>query len=356
MLQDAPRSAVLGPVRTSTLKRIPQKAEPGGSEALRVGEELRDARLALGYSVEEMAARLRIRRPYLDALEEGRTGDLPGLAYVLGFVRSYAAALGLDAEEMARRYRDLPGAGVGRPTLVFPEPVPERGVPMGRVAALGAVCAVLGYVAWFNMSGAGDRSVDVVPPVPPRLEAAADQGRAQLGGRGEAGALPLAALPPPGGLPPVLPAPGANTAAQAATVPAAPPAIPATPAPTAAPAAPPTPPAIVVPGVPDGTRIVLRARAGMPEGAWVQVRDTRSGAVVVSRVLRPGEVWPAPLREGLVLDTGKADGLEILLDGQPSPFLDGQVGVRRNIALDPERLRSRSSAPTAAAAPPAPRN
>jgi cytoskeleton protein RodZ len=345
-------------VKTATLKRIPRRAEPGGSEAVRVGEELRDARLALGYSVEEMAARLRIRRAYLDALEEGRTGELPGLAYVLGFVRSYATALGLDAEEMARRYRDLPGAGAVRPKLVFPEPVPERGLPMGRVAAVGAVAAVLGYVAWFNMSGAGDRAVDVVPPVPPRLEAAADQGRSQLGGRSEAGALPLAALPPPGGLPPLLPAPGANTAAQAATVPAAPTAIaaaapPPTPAPAAAVAAPPAP---AIPGVPDGTRIVLRARVGMPEGAWVQVRDTRSGAVVVSRVLRPGEVWPAPLRDGLVLDTGKADGLEILVDGQPSPFLDGQVGVRRNIALDPERLRSRVSAPTAAAGTSAPRN
>jgi cytoskeleton protein RodZ len=73
--------------------------------------------------------------------------------------------------------------------------------------------------------------------------------------------------------------------------------------------------------------------------------------VLVNRVLRPNEVWAAPLREDLLLDTGKADGLEILVDGQPQPTLEGLVGVRRNIALDPERLRQRLVPATAAATP-----
>jgi cytoskeleton protein RodZ len=107
--------------------------------------------------------------------------------------------------------------------------------------------------------------------------------------------------------------------------------------------------------MPDGTRIALRARPGNPEGAWVQVRDPRSGQSLLNRVLRPGEAWPVPVRDGLLLDTGKADGLEIIVDGQPSPVLEGQVGVRRGIALDPERLRGRPGPAQAAAAPvPAP--
>jgi hypothetical protein len=43
----------------------------------------------------------------------------------------------------------------------------------------------------------------------------------------------------------------------------------------------------------------------------------------------------------LLLDTGKANDLEILLDGQPQPTLEGVVGVRRNIVLEPDRLRQR---------------
>lgn len=355
------------------LKRMPRQNDAGGIDAARVGEELRDARLALGLSVDEMAARLRIRRAYLHALEEGRIGDLPAVAYAVGFVRSYAAALGLDADEMVRRFRDLAGAAAkARPTLVFPEPVPERGMPAGMVVVVGAVMAVGAYVAWFNWTGAGNRTVDAVPPVPTRLEQAAEQGRAHLPSRdtarNDAGALPLAALPPPGGMPPAPPVPavpsitagttlpptsthGANTAAQAATVlaPPAPPVI--APAPPPPPA---TPVAVSIPGLPEGTRIALRARLGMPEGAWVHVRDPRSGQVLLNRVLRPGEAWAVPPRDGLVLDTGKADGLEIILDGQPTPVLDGLVGVRRNIVLEPERLRQHLVPAATASAAPAP--
>jgi cytoskeleton protein RodZ len=111
------------------------------------------------------------------------------------------------------------------------------------------------------------------------------------------------------------------------------------------------PPASPAAGLPDGTRLVLRARAGNPDGAWIQVRDPRSGQVLVNRVLRPGEAWPVPVRDGLLLDTGKADGLEIILDGQPQPMLDGLVGVRRNIALEPDRVRQRIAPAQAAATP-----
>jgi cytoskeleton protein RodZ len=122
---------------------------------------------------------------------------------------------------------------------------------------------------------------------------------------------------------------------------------PAAPAPAAtAPAA----PATAIPGVPEGTRVVLRARPGSGDGAWVQVRDPRNGQVVLNRVLRPGEAWPVPVRPGLLLDTGKANELDILLDGQPQPTLEGLVGVRRGIALEPDRLRQRLVPATASPA------
>lgn len=323
------------------LKRIPRKPDSTGAEAARVGEELRDSRLALGLSVEEMAQRLRIRRPYLEALEEGRIADLPGAAYAVGFVRTYSVALGLDADEMVRRFRDLSGAAVTRKTdLVFPEPVPERGMPAGGVIGIGAVIVIGAYVAWFNWTGGGNRTVDVVPPVPPRLEAAADQGRSQLPGanasRGD-GALPLAALPPPGGVT----APG--TAAQAATVPPPPP--------VAAPA--PAPPPPLIAGLPEGTRVALRARANSGDnGVWLQVRDPRNGQVLLNRVLRAGEHWPVPPRDGLLLDTGRADALEIVVENTLSPALEGIIGVRRNVSLDPDRLRQRLVPATASNAPP----
>lgn len=335
------------------LKRLSRQGDYDRADAARVGEELRDARQALGMTLDEVSQRLRIRRPYLEALEEGRVSDLPGMAYAVGFVRTYAGGLGLNADDLVRRFRDVSGAGAARkPKLVFPEPVSERGMPAGIIVVAGAVCAIGAYVAWFNWAGNGSRVVDVVPPVPPRLEQAVEQGRSQLPAREallrpEPGNLPLAALPPPGGFAPVGSPPPANAAAQAATLPTAPP-----PSAPVSEAPPPAPPFADIQGIPAGTRVVLRPRATTREGAWVQVRDPRAGQVVLNRVLRPGEAWPVPVRDGLVMDTGKADSLEILVDGAASPVLTGAVGVRRNISLDPQRLMQPLPTPTAAAPAP----
>ncbi|MBL6077747.1 helix-turn-helix domain-containing protein [Belnapia sp. T18] len=284
-----------------------KRPEPTAGEAARLGEELRDARFALGLSVDDIAASLRIRRPYLVALEEGRVRDLPAPAYAVGFVRTYARALGLDEDEVVRRFREASGPVVQRKTdLVFPEPVPERGLPAGAVILGGAVLAVGAYIGWYQWSGSGDRTVDAVAPVPPRIEQAARLEPA-----------PSLAAPPPSPMAPPAPSP---TTAQAAPVPPLAPAA----APPAAPAA-----------APEG-RILIRARSE----SWIQLRDRGTGTVILNRVLRPGETYAVPPREGLLFSTGNAGGLDILVDGQPVPALGGAQPVRRDLLLEPERLKS----------------
>ena len=67
---------------------------------------LRAYREAYGQSQQEVADNLRIRRIYIEALEDGNYGELPGEAYASGFVRSYAQYLGLPAPDMSQRFRD----------------------------------------------------------------------------------------------------------------------------------------------------------------------------------------------------------------------------------------------------------
>ncbi|MCA3363962.1 MAG: helix-turn-helix domain-containing protein [Roseomonas sp.] len=280
-------------------------------EAARVGEELREARIALGVSVEDAATQLRINKRYLMALEEGRVKDLPGAAYAVGFVRSYATALGLDADDAVRRFRDMSGASVAKSgDLVFPEPVPRRGIPTGVLAALGMALAMGGYVAWYQWSGRGERVVDTVPPLPPRLERAAE-------------------------------------ATAGRDAPAPPVAEPLAQPPTPVAATPPPPPLRIDP---DRPRIVIRAKGE----SWVQIRDNAANLVLTDRVLRAGETVEIPNRPGIVLTTGRAENLDILLDGQEvDPF--GGPGVRRNIVLEPDRLRTPPAPAAAPAATPAPR-
>lgn len=279
------------------------RTENSPQEAARVGEELREARIALGVSLEDAAAQLRINKRYLQALEEGRVKDLPGAAYAVGFVRSYATALGLDPDEAVRRFRDVSGTAVAKSgELVFPEPVPSRGIPTGILAAIGVAIALAGYIAWYQWSGRGARVVDSVPPLPPRLERAAEA------------TAPLEAPPTPAVEPP---------------------------APTPAPVAAPPPPRID----PDKPRIVIRAKGE----SWVQIRDNQANRVLTDRVLRAGETIEIPNRPGIALTTGKAENLDLLLDGQEVEAFGGP-GVRRNIALEPDRLRP----PPAQATSPAP--
>jgi len=276
-------------------------------EAARVGEELREARIALGVSIEDAATQLRINKRYLQALEEGRIKDLPGAAYAVGFVRSYATALGLDADDAVRRFRDMSGTAVTKSgDLVFPEPVPRRGIPTGVLAALGLALAMGGYIAWYQWSGRGERVVDAVPPLPPRLERAVETPDTQ-----ETPAAPVVVAPAPA------------------------------PAPAPVPVAAPPPPVID----PDKPRVVIRAKGE----SWVQIRDNPGNRVLTDRVLRAGEIIEIPNRPGIVLTTGKAESLDILVDGQGvDPF--GGPGVRRNIVLEPDRLRP----PPAQANTPAP--
>jgi cytoskeleton protein RodZ len=81
--------------------------EPGVSEPRgELGTWLQEAREAQGLSLDEVEAQTRIRRTFLEALEEGNYRILPGEVYVRGFLRNYAVHLGLDPEGIRRRYRE----------------------------------------------------------------------------------------------------------------------------------------------------------------------------------------------------------------------------------------------------------
>lgn len=310
------------------MKRI-ARPDLTAAEATRLGEELREARMALGVSVADMAERIRIRRVYLIALEEGRLKELPGQAYVVGFLRNYANALGLNTDEVLRRFREV-SVPTGKADLVFPEPVPSRGVPAGAVILAGAVLAVAAYVGWYNFSGGTTRVVDAVPPLPPRLEQIVPEPPP----RTPDNQLAAVAPPSPGSAPAGAPAPNAARSVTLAPPPAGTPQAPAA-APTTTPGAAGTTAPPAAPG-PEVSRITLRSRSD----SWMQLRDTRERRVIADRVLRAGETFSVPGREGLVLTLGRADAVELLVDGNAAPALTGAVGIRRDIPMDPDRLRA----------------
>ncbi len=279
--------------------------------AARVGADLRAAREKFGWTLADMSAHLRIRIPYLEAIEDGRIGDLPGNAYAVGFVRAYAQSLGLDPDEIARRFRSE-AAEVNRKTeLAFPAPVPERGVPALAVVLVGAIIAVGGYAAWYRMSGDQHPSHEVVQQVPDRL-------------------VPLVTTKPDpvaDAVPSATPAPTATatttpTPTPSPTMPAAV----ATPA-TATPSVPPRP---------DGGRIAIHAKTNL----YVEVKDN-TGAMVFHHRFKPDEtedIPPAPPGKTLIMATEDAGGTELVVDGVTAPSLGPDKKFRRDLTLDPDAI------------------
>lgn len=341
-----------------------EAGEPSG-----LGRALRRARLGQGHDIPEIAASLRIRPEYLEALEAGDHAKLPGRVYAIGFVRSYSSFLGLDSAVAIERFK-AEAVSLDHAHLLPPTPPPEGRVPGGALLFVSLIGAAVLYGGWWILSAEERRLPEIVASVPDRLQRLVDSAVESGGGmlvrlpRAEQAIVPgsaSAAAPVPAA---AVPAPAEPSAPQPVAQPASPQAVASVPEPRPAEAeeaeaaeddegsrpapeyaqaaAPPTEPSVATlpqaapPPVDSGAgRIVLRAR----EENWVQLRDS-SNAPVMTRVLKPGDILKVPERNGLTLMTGNAGGLDILVDGETVPSLGGPGQVRRNVALDAERLKA----------------
>ncbi|HTZ70696.1 MAG TPA: RodZ domain-containing protein [Acetobacteraceae bacterium] len=326
----------------------PARPDLPQAPAARLGAELREARRQQGWDLAQLAGSLRIRQTYLEAIESGRISDLPGTTYALGFVRAYASALGLPAEDAARRFRAEAEQVHGRPALRFPAPVPRQGVPVGALTLLGAVILAGAYGGWYWVTEHRAAKVEVVPPIPDRLQPA---GPKPAPSPQVATILPNTA--PPAAVPPApptaTPAPSSPTPQPA---PATPPQTTAVAPPQPAPAT--TAPAVVpqaTPVTPAGARIVVKATAD----AWITVKQP-NGPPVLNKLLHAGDTWSVPTdKTGLLMTTGNAGGTEIDVDGAPIPGSLGTSGmVRRDVPLDADLLKSGNLPPPKPKAKPHP--
>lgn len=340
-----------------------QASGAGATAAGRVGDELRARREALGWDLGEIASALRIRLPYLEAIERGDLKSVPGNAYALGFLRSYANILGLDPEPLCRRFRSESRDVNRKPELAFPAPMPERGVPAGAAVLVGLVVIGLVYAGWYHLSSHVTVPAQSVPPLPaPAVTAggAPTPPTAQQPSPAVASVLPDGqAARPPSVLPPAPAETSVPAPLPAAPAPAAvPQTVQTAPQPTPQPVPQPAPPPSVTtqatpqtPAVAPG-EVALVAKAA----SWVQVR--RDGHVLYDHTMQPGDRWVLPPGAGqAVMTVGNAGGLAIATGGVEAPVLGRDGAVLRNVKLGGEGMAVSPQAvfpPASSAAPPAP--
>ena len=291
------------------------------------GEQLQAARLARGWSTQEIAGRLRIRAALVDALESGDYAPFKAAAYARGQLRNYARLLGLDDEALLAGFRAVALDAAGKPLYRAPELHPGRPwlVRLGGLAIVGVV-AVLGAL-W---AGAG-RAPDAPAPQPastaavPAQEAPSETPPALAPPAPEPVAESAAALPNPAQ---DIPAPLGPTLAEA---PAAPPA-PAAPAPAA-----------------DLSGVELRLRSRSV--SWVEVTD-HAGQRLIYELVSPGPERVVRGQPPLRLLLGNAPGVEIVFEGAPLALPPGQHVVRMTLgAAEPSAAAGAQPPPPGAASP-----
>lgn len=284
-----------------------------------IGAALRAAREATNASIDEVAAILRIRSDHLQALEDDDFERLPGSVYAIGFIRTYATHLGLNAAEFIGRYK----ASATMPHLEEPSYDPQAEIePTSNAIKIAAVLGgvFLVYLTWLIAGGARDdeprvaAAETVTSPVTQQAAPAAPAPRP---------AAPVRAEPTTLSAGPSAPADTARDAAETAV-----------PLPTADPLA--SEPRVEVAAIADiEVAIARKVEIRANRRTWMRIEDTQ-GKVLFSSIIREDERFELAEAQIYTLATRDAGALEFLIDGDTVGAVGrrGQILTARQIDRD----------------------
>jgi cytoskeleton protein RodZ len=295
-----------------------------------IGAALRAAREASGLSLLDIAQTTRVRRAYLEAVEEMRLDALPSRPFTIGYIRAYADALGLEPEIAVDRFKaEEP---VLDEPLRAPVGVPEDRDPKVAMLTVAALIALTAIVLWniaqrAMMAGAPPPAL-ASPEQTERLLAGLKTGLVTLG-------EPLPA-PVESTTPPLYETPGLAAAMGLKTDPGG-----RTEAPAPKPVgdAPPVDLASLQPvfqrqgrifGSTDprqNTPITLQAL----RGAALIVRGP-DGSVYFARQLAKGEAYQVPRLAGLTLDVSAPQDFQVFVGGRSAGVLPAQQVLASKLA------------------------
>lgn len=144
-----------------------------------VGEQLKAERERLTLSLSDLAAKTRVPMRHLESIEKSDFAALPGSTYTLGFARSYARALDMDAAKVSSdlRVEMAQGGHEGyQPPAQNYEPADPARVPSRTLAWTAAAIGILvvaGYFAWRTMALGGADIIETPAATAQKMEAPA---------------------------------------------------------------------------------------------------------------------------------------------------------------------------------------
>ena len=118
-------------------------------ELTTIGKLCLDARVNNGLTQEQASALLKVRVKIIKDFENGDQIDLPGTAYKIGFVRSYARLLKLDSDLLVQEFKESLEVDNFKEEYKFlsPEINNNKILPIGAVASF--FIALVVYSGWY---------------------------------------------------------------------------------------------------------------------------------------------------------------------------------------------------------------
>ncbi|HYM18545.1 MAG TPA: RodZ domain-containing protein [Micropepsaceae bacterium] len=316
-----------------------------------VGEDLANARRGKGREPADVWRVLKIRPEFLVAIEDGDFEALPDRAHTIGFVRSYAAYLGLDAKEIVERWKEETAAywNEKKPAIDLlpqltselpqfrPVPDPEDAsapaidfspramseLPRGGRLVAVVLLLVLAYSGYYIFGTAAGTPQQTVSPVPLRLAAEATIAPKPVAEpvqeKVEKVEEPAPAVPPEPAISAPTPVPPTDPVAVSVS----------------------STPKIAAPlprgqeyGIANRTaRIILRIH----RATHVAVEGARRH-MFIDLVLKPGDTYRVPNVAGVKLNVQDAGAVELIVDGTSMGFAGEDGVVANGLPLNPRTI------------------
>ena len=71
-----------------------------------ISQLLKSRREDLGYDISNVSEATKIRRQYIDAMEQGMFSSIPAKVYLLAYIRNYAYYLGLNGDSIVKQFQN----------------------------------------------------------------------------------------------------------------------------------------------------------------------------------------------------------------------------------------------------------
>ena len=301
----------LEPVPTTSTVAVPtrRRGRPRKTETVRpdmlpltLGMALQQARQARHMKLPSIAKKLKIKEVYLDALERGHYYRFPALVYGIGFLRTYATFLGLDADDMVARFHRETTDILSDP-IDIPHNADPHLIPPVKTIVKSIIGLFLLYLIWnvYKIMTHNPFPEIEMPTVETTVKTKADTVKAPL-------------------TPDELPMPTLQEEPAVKTKPLPPPLPKRTPK---------------VYGLKKAARVSFVATGK----TWIEIRDTEEDSILLTQTMETGDRYnPDEDSEGLVLKTTNAGGLDIYIDGKKVRTLGRAGQTKAGIQMDAASL------------------